>query len=107
MFLPLTKNEIKQIALLLLKKVKKNLADRNIVLDIDDKALSLMADLGYDPQFGARPLKRVIQKELINELSKLVLSNELGDGDQIVVSSDNKGLTFKIVEQKIEKEKVR
>jgi ATP-dependent Clp protease ATP-binding subunit ClpB len=106
MFLPLTKNEIKQIALLLLKKVKKNLADRNIVLDIDDKALSLMADLGYDPQFGARPLKRVIQKELINELSKLVLSNELGDGDQIVVSSDNKGLTFKIVEQKVEKEKV-
>lgn len=104
MFLPLTKAEIKQIALLLLKGLKQNLDARNISIDIDDKALSMIADLGYDPQFGARPLKRVIQKELVNELSKLVLSAAVSDGDKIFVSTDSKGLSFRIEEVVIEEE---
>lgn len=102
MFLPLTKEEIKQIASLLLKKVKKNLAGRNIGIELDDAALNLLADLGYDPQFGARPLKRVIEKELVNELSKLVLSGKLSDGDLVNVSADNKGLTFHVTESVVE-----
>ena len=98
MFLPLTKEEIKKIALLLLKKVRKNLAKSGIAMELDDKAMDMIADLGYDPQFGARPLKRVIQKELVNGLSKLVLSGELSDGDLVKVSTDKIGISFKIEE---------
>ena len=94
MFLPLTRDEIKQIALLLLSKVKKNLLNRELTLEISDNALSLLADLGYDPQFGARPLKRVIQKEIVNELSKQVLSGQFAPGDTIFVDTDRKGFTF-------------
>jgi len=94
MFLPLTKDEIKQIALLLLKKIKKNLANRELNLEVSDKALGLMADLGYDPQFGARPLKRVIETELVNELAIQVLSGQFAAGDTIYVDADKKGFVF-------------
>ena len=70
------------------------LAKQGIVIKISEKAKDLLADLGYEPQFGARPLKRVLQKEVINELSKLVLSGEYGAGDTIFVGVDAKGLTF-------------
>lgn len=96
MFLPLTKSEIKQIAGLMLSKVTKNLKDRNITLEISDKAMNWMAELGYDPQFGARPMKRVIQNELVNELSKILLSGKADEGDTIKVDADNKGLVFKV-----------
>lgn len=94
MFLPLNKEEIKKIAKLLLKKVRKNLAAQEMSIEFSDSALDLLADLGYDPQFGARPLKRVIQKEIINELSKLVLSGEFTIGETIYVGTDLKGFTF-------------
>lgn len=94
MFLPLTKAEIKQIAVLLLKKVRKNLAKQEIKIEFSDSAMDLLADLGYDPQFGARPLKRVIQSEVINELAKNVLSGEFGAGDTIYIGTDAKGFTF-------------
>ena len=94
MFLPLTKEEIKKIALLLLKKIKKNLANRELALEVSDKALSLLADLGYDPQFGARPLKRVIETELVNELAVQVLSGQFAEGDTIYVDADKKGFVF-------------
>jgi ATP-dependent Clp protease ATP-binding subunit ClpB len=94
MFLPLTKEEIKKIAKLMLKKVHKNLARQEIKMELDENALNLLADLGYDPQFGARPLKRVIQRELVNDLSKFVLSGEVGPGDTVFVGTDAKGLKF-------------
>lgn len=94
MFLPLTKDEIKQIAHLLLRKVHKNLAKSDLKIEISESAMDLLADLGYEPQFGARPLKRVIQKELINELSKQVLSGDLVAGDSIYIGTDKKGFTF-------------
>jgi len=94
MFLPLSKPEIKQILELLMKKTYKMLAKQGIVLKLTEKAKDLLADLGYEPAFGARPLKRVIQKEVINELSKLVLSGEYGAGDTIYVGVEPKGLTF-------------
>jgi len=94
MFLPLTKEEIKKIAAILLKKTKKNLKRQDITLEISDSGMDLLADLGYEPQFGARPLKRVIQKELINRLSKEVLSGKFSAGDTIYVGTDNKGFTF-------------
>ena len=94
MFLPLSKAEIKQILELLLRKTRKMLAVKGMVLELDDKAKNLIADLGYDPQFGARPLKRVLQKEIINELSKLVLSGTYISGDTIYISAEHKKLTF-------------
>ena len=94
MFTPLTKDEIQKIAVLLLKKTKKNLAKSEMSISFSDSAMSLIAELGYDPQFGARPLKRVIQKEIINELSKQVLSGQFTAGDTIYVGTDAKGFTF-------------
>ncbi len=70
------------------------LAKQGIILKVSDEAKTLLADMGYDPQFGARPMKRVLQKDVINELSKLVLSGEVALGDTIYVHTDKKGLTF-------------
>ena len=104
MFLPLTKDEIKQIAVLMLRGVTGNLKERSIGIEFNDKAMNMLADLGYDPQFGARPLKRVIQKEVVNELSKYILSGKVSDGDLIEVSTDAKGFAFTIKEGVIEEE---
>lgn len=94
MFLPLTKDEIKQIAKLLLKKVKKNLGYQDLQIVLSEHALELLARLGYDPQFGARPLKRVIEKELVNELARQVLSGAFTAGETIYVDEEGGKLTF-------------
>jgi ATP-dependent Clp protease ATP-binding subunit ClpB len=94
MFTPLTKDEIKQIADLLLGDVRENLQRRGLNIEVSESAMNLLADLGYDPQFGARPLKRVIQKEIVNELSKYVLRGEFTEGETIFVDTDRVGLTF-------------
>ncbi len=94
MFLPLTKEEIKQIAVLMLKKLESKLFRQEIGFQLSDKALDLLADLGYDPQFGARPMKRVIQKEIVNEMAKLLLTGQFLAGDKIWVGTDAKGFTF-------------
>jgi ATP-dependent Clp protease ATP-binding subunit ClpB len=94
MFLPLTKAEIKQVAVLMLKKLTKNLAKQEINIQFTESALDLLADLGYEPQFGARPMARVIQKEIVNELARFVLSGLYGPGDTVYVGTDSKGFTF-------------
>lgn len=94
MFLPLTKAEIKTIGGLVLKKLHKNLAKQELKMELTDSAMDLLADLGYDPQFGARPLKRVIEKEIVNPLSKLVLSGTFVAGETIYIGTDPKGFTF-------------
>ena len=94
MFTPLTKEEIKKIAVLLLKKVRKSLHAQEMGIEFSESAMTLLADLGYDPQFGARPLKRVIQREIVNQLSKLVLAGSFSPGETIHVGTDSKGFTF-------------
>ncbi|MBP6445379.1 MAG: ATP-dependent chaperone ClpB [Saprospiraceae bacterium] len=94
MFLPLSKSEIKQIAQLMIKKLTKNLAKQEIGIQFDESAMNLLADLGYEPQFGARPMARVIQKEIINELAKNVLSGKFSAGDTIYIGTDAKGFVF-------------
>ncbi len=94
MFQPLTKEEIKQIARLLLRKVEKNLAYQELKISLTEDALDLLAELGYDPQFGARPLKRVIEKELVNELSRQVLSGAFTAGETIYVDAQEGKLVF-------------
>ena len=68
MFLPLDKEQIKKIALLQIKELEKMLKKQDLTIEVTDNALSLIADLGYEPAFGARPLKRVVQHEIINEI---------------------------------------
>lgn len=84
MFLPLTKAEIRKILELLLKGVKKMLVSQGIELEVSDACAEYLCDLGYDPQYGARPMKRVLQRELINELSKELLSGKFGEGDKVL-----------------------
>ena len=75
-----------------LGRLRKMLADRDIDLDIDDKALAWLADAGYDPVYGARPLKRVIQRALQNPLATLLLEGRIADGQKVEISAGEQGL---------------
>jgi ATP-dependent Clp protease ATP-binding subunit ClpB len=89
MFRPLSKNDIRKIVSIQLNLVKKRLMESGIVLEISDSALDRLAKLGFDPQFGARPLKRVIQREILNTLSKEILSGKVNKDSQIFVDMKN------------------
>ncbi len=95
MFTPLTKAEIHDIVRLMFNEVKKMLLKNNIRINITDEAVTKLAQIGYDPQFGARPLKRVIQKEVLNELSKMILAGEVSSEHEIVVGVDGDSFVFK------------
>jgi len=77
MFTPLSRTEIGDIVRMQFNRVEKQLAEQNIFLTASDEALDWLAQLGYDPVYGARPLKRVIQKRILNELSKEILSGKI------------------------------
>lgn len=97
MFLPLTRDEIKKIGKLMLKKVHKNLAKQELYMQVSENAMDLLADLGYDPQFGARPMKRVIEREVVNQLAKEVLSGRFVTGETIYVDAINGNFIFREV----------
>ena len=94
MFLPLDKIEIYKVLDLLLKGTQKMLAKQGLLLKMSEKAKGFLTNLGYDPQYGARPLKRVVQKEVINELSRQILIGSFSFGDTIYIDANNKGLLF-------------
>lgn len=94
MFLPLRKDEIERILLMQVAGINKMLKRQELSLSLDESAINLLVDAGYDPQFGARPMKRVLQKELVNELSKLILAGKFLSGDAIHVEGNNQGLIF-------------
>ena len=94
MFLPLDKIEIYKVLDLLLKGTQKMLAKQGLLLKMSEKAKGFLTNLGYDPQYGARPLKRVLQKEVINELSRQILIGSFSLGDTIYIDANNKGLLF-------------
>jgi ATP-dependent Clp protease ATP-binding subunit ClpB len=91
-FKPLAQEDIRQIVSLQLKRVEDMVHRKGITLEIADEAKDWLAKLGYDPIFGARPLKRVIQKHIVNVLSEKLLSGEFREGDTIEVSLDKRGL---------------
>ncbi len=93
-FKPLTKEEIVRIVDLMVARVAERLAERKIQLTLTQEAKAWLADRGYDPVFGARPLRRVIQKELETPLSKKILAGEVKEGDVVVVGADERGLVF-------------
>lgn len=87
MFTPLNREEIRDIVNLQFKQVQNNLAEMGITLEASTEALDWLAELGYDPQFGARPLKRVIQKRILNELSKQILAGTVNRDSKIKLDS--------------------
>ena len=93
-FRPLSKEQIGDIVEIQLDQVNARLADRQIHLEVSPEARTWLADRGYDPAFGARPLKRVIQRDVLDPLARLVLGGELRDGDTAVVDADGGQLRF-------------
>jgi ATP-dependent Clp protease ATP-binding subunit ClpB len=95
MFTPLTQIEIQEIVGLQFKGVTKLLAQQGIVIDATKEAIQLLAKKGYDPQYGARPVKRVIQKEVLNELSKQILAGKITTDSIVLVDSFENDLVFR------------
>ncbi len=95
MFQPLTQEEVQRIVELQLKNVQNMLEKSSIKLTTTKKAVEFIAKIGFDPQFGARPIKRVIQKNLLNELSKMILAEKVDKNSTIVVDEKNGTLVFK------------
>ena len=95
MFQSLTQQEVRKIVELQLQIIQKMLEKSSIKLTVTKKAIDFIASIGYDPQFGARPIKRVIQKNLLNELSKMILGDKVDKDSIIVVDEKNGALVFK------------
>jgi ATP-dependent Clp protease ATP-binding subunit ClpB len=95
MFTPLNKEDITEIVKLQLSQLKKMLSKQHITLDATDEAISFLANRGYDPQYGARPIKRVIQKEVLNNLSKELLSGTVTADSIVLIDSFDNKLVFR------------
>ncbi len=95
MFLPLSKNNIKDIVRIQFGHLKALLDEQNIGIEISDAAVNYLADVGFDPQFGARPIKRAMQKRILNELSKAILAGEITNDQMVFVDFEGEQLVFK------------
>lgn len=95
MFEPLSREHVREIVELQMKHITRQLAEMGIELQADEAALDWLAQLGYDPQFGARPLKRVLQKRVVNELSKRILAGEVHKDSRILLACDGPELVFR------------
>ena len=95
MFLPMNREEIEQIVMIQNNGIKNMLAGNGITLEMTDEAVRFIASTGYDPEFGARPVKRAIQRYLLNDLSKKLLSQEVDRSKPIIVETAGDGLKFR------------
>ena len=95
MFTPLDEEQIRQIVTMQLKGVKKMLAKNGITLEVTDAAINLLGKAGYDPEFGARPVKRAIQSMVLNQLSKDIIAAKVNRDHPIIIDSDGESLIFK------------
>lgn len=93
-FQPLGRNEIRQIVDLQIRRLIKQMAEHDYTLEVSEEARNLISQEGYDPQYGARPLKRVIQSRLQNSLANAVLSGEFPEGSVIYVDEQHGEFTF-------------
>lgn len=100
-FQPLTQEHLKLIIELMMKDVRKRLEDRKIGVELTDKAKEWLIKEGFDPVYGARPLRRAIQRSLENPLSKKILGSEFKEGDKVLVDVGGEGLTFSLMAAKI------
>jgi ATP-dependent Clp protease ATP-binding subunit ClpC len=97
-FRALDQEQIVDIARLLLERTTRRLRAQDIEVEFTDEAVELIAEEGFDPEFGARPLRRTIQRRVDNELSRMVLSGSLEPGDKVLVGGEEERLTFEVVE---------
>ena len=95
MFRPLTIGQIQEIVRIQLQNVQKTLNEYKLELVADDNAIQWLANHGFDPQLGARPVKRLIQKEIINELSKEIIKGNISGEEKVIISVENERLVFK------------
>jgi ATP-dependent Clp protease ATP-binding subunit ClpB len=95
MFLPLNRQEIEQIVELQINGVQKMLAENGVTLQMSREAIDLLAEVGYDPEFGARPVKRALQRYLLNELAKELLGGGIDRSKPIVVERRGEELSFR------------
>lgn len=95
MFTPLNEKEIQEIVMLQIKSVQKLLKNNGVELDITPAGLEFISKEGYDPQFGARPVKRVIHRYILNQLSKDLLAQKVDKSKPIIIDSDGNSLIFK------------
>lgn len=94
MFKPLSKKEIRDIVILQIDYLKAMLAENDITIELTNYAIDALSELGYDPQYGARPLKRVIQKNILNNLSKMILSDKLTKDGEITIDIIDDNFVF-------------
>jgi ATP-dependent Clp protease ATP-binding subunit ClpB len=95
----LGREDIEQIVLIQLRGLQRRLADRKLELELTPEARTYLANAGYDPHFGARPLKRLIQREIQDPLAMLMLSGDVRDGDTVVAEAGPAGLTLRVKER--------
>ena len=94
MFTPLTRDDVRQIVVLQIRQIDEMLARNGIRLEVTDRAVDWLSREGYDPMFGARPVKRTLQRYLVNELSKEILSGNVDRNSVIAVDAGEGGLVF-------------
>ena len=98
LFHRLNRNNIHDIVKIQLESLKKILLAQNIILEFDESALNYLAEKGYDPSFGARPLKRLIQREIQNNLAKMILAGEISSGNTVKIGREKEELRIKIID---------
>ncbi|TCS42517.1 ATP-dependent chaperone ClpB [Reinekea marinisedimentorum] len=96
-FHPLRQNEIRDISRIQLAYLQTRMAENELALEVDDSVIDLIAEAGFDPLFGARPLKRVIKARIEKELAKQILGGKFKPGDTVVASRDDKNIVFSVV----------
>ena len=94
-FKPLSEDQIGEIVEIQLNQVNDRLGDRQMHLEVTPAARKWLAERGFEPAFGARPLKRLIQREVLDRLARLVLSGDLRDGETVVIDADGNDLQFR------------
>jgi ATP-dependent Clp protease ATP-binding subunit ClpB len=95
-FHPLSRDELRQIVAIQMRGLRKRLEERKIELELTDKATDYLAERGYDPQYGARPLKRLVQHDLETGLARKILAGDVRDGSRVVVDAGPRGLAFEV-----------
>jgi ATP-dependent Clp protease ATP-binding subunit ClpB len=94
-FTPLSRTDINQIVKLQFNQVVKRLSGSDVKISLTEKAIDWLAAMSYDPHFGARPVKRILQKQVLNELSRKILAGQVDKSKSIEIDVENDGLVFR------------
>ena len=106
-FHPLTKEHLKSIVDLLIREVERRLAERDIKIEVNEEAKAWLVQKGYDPVYGARPLRRAIQRYVENPISTKILQGEFKEGDTIAIGLEKDNLSFAALEAAKAKKKTK